>query len=184
MLRALQAIGDPTPYRIPPAGNELEVDEPGFSLRGWISETSGEKELDGHDPLLYGMDTGLPCFPQAVQDQLSVQPDSAGKCYLDRSDPNRLIAEITTWSEPHEDKEGAEYSSGWRLQIKCDRLLKYLRVQQRCLILEVQIDREERRYGQEKNFDYKPPAVLLYLLHPNGYLETLEHHYRLGPTDT
>lgn len=184
LLRALQAIGDPTPYRIPPAGNDLEIDEPGFSLHGWISETSGEKELDGHDPLLYGMDTGLPRFSQAVQDQLSVQPDSAGKRYLDRSDPNQLIAEITSWSEPHEDKEGAEYSSGWRLRIKCDRLLNYLRVQQRCLILEVQIDREERRYGQEKNFDYEPPAVLLYLLHPNGHLETLEHHYCLGPTDT
>jgi hypothetical protein len=184
LLRALQAIGDPTPYRIPPAGNDLEIDEPGFSLHGWISETSGEKELDGHDPLLYGMDTGLPRFSQAVQDQLSVQPDSAGKRYLDRSDPNQLIAEITAWSEPHEDKEGAEYSSGWRLRIKCDRLLNYLRVQQRCLILEVQIDREERRYGQEKNFDYEPPAVLLYLLHPNGHLETLEHHYCLGPTDT
>ncbi len=184
LLRALRAIGDPTPYSIPPAGNDLEIDEPGFSLRGWINETSGEKELDGHDPLLYGIDTGLPSFPQAVQEQLGVQPDSAGKRYLDRSDPNQLIAEVTTWCEPHEDKEGAEYSSGWRLQIKCDRLLNYLQVQQRCLILEVQIDREERRYGQEKNFDYKPPAVLLYLLHPNGHLETLEHHYRLGPTDT
>ena len=184
LLRALQAIGDPTPYRIPPAGNDLEIDEPGFSLRGWISETSGEKELDGHDPLLYGIDTGLPRFPQAVRDALSVQTDSAGKRYLDRSDPNQLIAEITTWSEPHEDKEGAEYSSGWRLQIKCDRLLNYLRAQQRCLILEVQIDRKEHHYGQEKDYEYKPPAVLLYLLHADGHLETLEHHNRLGPTDT
>lgn len=184
LLRALQAIGDPTPYRIPPAGGDLEIEEPGFSLRGWIGETSGEKELDGHDPLLYGMDTGLPCLPQAVQEQLGVQPDSFGMRYLDCSDPNQLVAEITAWCEPHEDKEGAEYSSGWRLQIMRDRLLNYLRAQQRCLILEVQIDREERRYGQEKNFDYKPPAVLLYLLHPNGHLETLGHHYRLGPTDT
>lgn len=184
LLRALQSIGDPTPYRIPPAGNNLEIDEPGFSLRGWISETSGEKELDGHDPLLYGMNTGLPSFPQTVQEELGVRPDTAGKRYLDRSEPNQLVAEITTWSDPHEDKEGAEYSAGCRLQIRLDRLLSYLQAQQRCLILEVQIDRKEHRYGQKSNFDYKPPAVLLYLLHPNGHLETLEHYYRLGSKDT
>jgi len=184
LLRALQSISDPYAYCIPSAGNDLEVDEPSFSLRGWIGETSGEKELDDHDPLLYGMYTGLPRFPQAVQEALGVRPDPLGKRYLDRSDPNQLIAEITTWSEPHEDKEHAEYSSGWRLQIKLDRLLNYLQAQQRSLILEVQIDRKEQRYGQKKDFDYKSPAVLLYLLRADGHLETLEHHYRLGPTDT
>lgn len=184
LMRALQSINDPAPYGIPRAGNDLEIDEPGFNLRGWIGDTSGEKELDGRDPLLYGMDTGLPSFPQAVQEELNIWPDPLGKRYLDRSDPNQLIAEITTWSEPHEDKEGAVYSSGWRLQIMLDRLLSYLRTRQRCLILEVQIDRKENRYGQKNNFDYKPPAVLLYLLHADGHLETLEHHYRLRPTDT
>lgn len=184
LLRALQVIGDPTPYRIPPAGHDLEIDEPGFSLRGWIAETSGEKELDGHDPLLFGMSTSLPRFPQTVQEGLHVQSDPTRKRYLDRSDPHQLIAEIIAWSDPHEDKERAEYSTGWRLQIRLDRLLGYLQAQQRCLILEVQIDRKERSHGQEKNIDYQPPAVLLYLLHPNGNLETLEHHHRFGPTDT
>jgi hypothetical protein len=184
LMRALQSINDPAPYGIPRAGHDLEIDESGFNLRGWIDDTSGEKKLDGRDPLLYGMDIGLPSFPQAVQEELNIWPDPLGKHYLDRSDPNQLIAEITTWSEPHEDKEGAVYSSGWRLQIKLDRLLSYLRAQQRCLILEVQIDREGHRYGQKKHFDYKPPAVLLYLLHADGHLETLEHHYRIGSADT
>lgn len=131
------------------------------------------------------MSTSLPRFPQTVQEGLHVQSNPTGKRYLDRSDPHQLIAEIAAWSDPHEDKEGAEYSAGWRLQIKLDRLLSYLQAQQRCLILEVQIDRKERLHGQEKNIDYQqPPNVLLYLLHPNGHLETLEHHHRFGPTDT
>jgi len=184
LLRALQTIGDPHAYRIPPAGDDLEIDEPGFSLIGWIGESSGEKELDDHDPLIYGMYTGLPKIPQAVQESLKVRPDSLGMRYWDCSDPNQLVAEITTWSEPHEDKKHAEYSSGWRLQIKLDRLLNYLHAQQRSLILEVQIDRKEQRYGQKEDFDYKPSAVLLYLLHADGHVETLEHHYRLGSTDT
>lgn len=184
LLRALQSIGDPHPYRLPSAGNDLEIDEPGFSLRGWIGYTSGEKELDERDPLLYGIDTGLPRFPQTVQEELDVQPDPFGKLYLDRSNSNQLIAEITTWSEPHDDKKYAEYSSGWRLQIRRDRLLSYLRAQQRCLILEVQIDREEHHYDQQKHYDYKPPAVLLYLLHDDGHIETLEQHYKLRPKDT
>jgi hypothetical protein len=183
LLRALQSIGDSTSYRIPPAGDELGIDEPGFSLRGWIGETSGEKYLDGRDPLLYSIDTGLPYFPQTVQDAFGMRSDTAGKRYLDRTAPNQLVAEITTWSDSHEDRDGVEYSTGWRLQIKLDRLLSYLQAQQRCLILEVQIEREEHRYGQKKDFDYKPPSVLLYLLHPNGHLETLEHHYRLGAKD-
>lgn len=184
LLRALQSISDPHPYRLPSAGNDLEIDEPGFSLRGWIGYSSGEKELDEHDPLLYGMDTGFLSFPQTVQEELDVQPDPFGKRYLDRSNSNQLIAEITTWTEPHDDKKYAEYSSGWRLQIRRDRLLSYLRSQQRCLILEVQIDREEHHYGQQKHYDYKPPAVLLYLLHDDGHIETLEQHYKLRPKDT
>ena len=184
LLRALQTINDPMAYRIPPAGNHLEIDEPGFSLRGWISETSGEKSLDSHDPLLYDMNTALPRFPQAVQEELNVQADSFGKQYLDRVDPSQLVAKVTAWSDPHEDRESAEYSAGWQLKIKLDRLLSYLHAQQRCLIIEVQIDRKNQRYGQERNFDYIPPAVLLYLLHPNGDLETLEHHHRLGATNT
>lgn len=184
LLRALQSIGDPTSYRIPPACHDLEIEEPGFSLRGWISERSGEKELDDHDPLLYGLDTGLPLFPQAMMDQLNLSHDVFGKRYVDQVDPSIVVAEVISWSEPHEDKEWAQYSSGWRLQIKIDRLLHYLQVQQRCLILEVQIDREGRSYGEERSYDYKPPAVLLYLLHPNGQLETLEHHHRLGATDS
>lgn len=184
LLRALQAFGDPHAYRIPPAGDSLEIDEPGFNLRGWIAETSGEKDLDRHDLLLHGMDTGLPLFPQAVQEALNVLPNTIGKRYFDRTSPDQLIAEITSWCDPHEDREGAEYSSGWRLQIKIDRLLEYLKTQQRCLIIEVQIHREERRHGQEKYRDYEPPKTLLYLLLPNGRIETLEHHHCLGTTNS
>lgn len=184
LLRALQSIDDPAPYRIPPAGHDLEIDEQDFSLRGWISETSSEKELDAHDPLLYGMDTGLPRFPRAVQEALGIQIDMTGTRYLDRTAPHVQIAGVTAWSEPREDRERAEYSAGWRLNIQIDRLLGYLQAQQRSLILEVQIDRKEHRHGQEKYFDYKPAAVLLYLLHADGRLETLGHHHRLGPADT
>lgn len=184
LLRALQSTGDPAAYRIPPAGDDLEIDEPCFSLLGWIGETSGEKELDSHDPLLFEMDSGLPFFPQAVLEALDIQPNITRKRYQDRNTPHNLVAEITSWSDPHEDRDGVEYSAGWQLQIKTDRLLSYLQLQNRCLILEVQIDREERRYGKKENFDYKPPAFLLYLLHSNGHLETLEHHYRLRAEDT
>lgn len=184
LLRALQVINDPHPYRIPPAGHDLEIDEPGFALKGWIGESSGEKEFDNHDPLLFGMYSNFPVFPSEVQSNLNIRRDAKGKRYYDRLDPGQLIAAVTAWSDLHEDKEGAEYSRGWRLQIRCDRLLSYLQAQQRCLIIEVQINRKEQQYGKEENFGYKSPSVLIYLLHPNGRLETLEHHYSIGSENT
>ncbi|NWB99607.1 hypothetical protein HX882_27380 [Pseudomonas gingeri] len=184
LLRALQNTGDPHSYRIPPAGDDLEIDDPMFNLQGWISETSREVRLDRRDPLIFNLDSGIPVFTTAVQDSLGIRLDDSGRCYVDRNNPEHLIAKVEAWSDPHEDREGAEYSTGWRLKIKLQQILPYLQAQQRCLILEVQIDRKERRHGQEKRNNYIPPAALLYLLYPDGRLETLEHNHRVGTNNT
>jgi hypothetical protein len=184
LLRALQNTGDPHSYRIPPAGDDLEIDDPMFNLQGWISETSREVRLDRRDPLIFNLDSGIPVFTTAVQDSLGIRLDNSGRCYVDRNNPEHLIAKVEAWSDPHEDREGAEYSTGWRLKIKLQQVLPYLQAQQRCLILEVQIDRKERRHGQEKRNNYIPPAALLYLLYPDGRLETMEHNHRVGTNNT
>ena len=182
LLRALQSIGDPHPYRIPPAGDHLEIDEPGFELKGWIGYGSSVKELDEHDPLLHGMDTGMPFLLASTQETLRVLPDTAGKCYFDREAPSQIVAETTGWSDQPDPSDHAVFSNGWRFKINIRRLLRFLAERQRCLILKVQINREKRRHG-ESHYEYKPPPVLLYLLHPDGHLESLEHHHRLGTED-
>ena len=184
LLRALQSINDSSAYRIPPAGNDLEIDEPGFSLCGWIGARSGEKGLDEHDLLLYGMDLYLPIFPKDVQEKLNVNTNKIGKKYFDSSNSSQLIAEVESWSDLHEDREGAKYSAGYRLKINIDRLLSYLQSIQRCLILEVKIDKKESNYGRERKHDYKPPEAILYLLHSDGRIETVEHNYCLRPKNT
>jgi hypothetical protein len=185
LLRALQSIGDPHAYRLPPAGDDLEIDEPGFVLTGWIGDRSHENQLDGRDPLLHLMSTGHSSFPRAVQEALGVQTDAIGKRYLEIQRSEVAIAEISAWSDLTHDTEYAEYSEGWRLWISIDRLLEYLRDQQRCLIIEFQIDREQRR-EERRGFgfsQYKPPATLIYILHPDGHLESLVHHCCLGSAD-
>lgn len=184
LLRALQSTNDSSAYRIPPAGNDLEIDEPGFSLCGWIGARSGEKGLDEHDLLLYGMDLYLPIFPKDVQEKLNVNTNKIGKQYFDSSNSSQLIAEVESWSDLHEDREGAKYSAGYRLKINIDRLLSYLQSIQRCLILEVKIDKKESNYGRERKHDYKPPEAILYLLHSDGRIETVEHNYCLRPKNT
>lgn len=183
LMRALQSADDPHSYRLPPAGGGLEIEFDDFSLQGWINDASAETALDGRDTLLYHMNTGIGTFPHHVCESLGVMAEVGSMRYVDMAS-NQLIAEARAWSEPHEDREGAEYSTGWQLRIIPTRLLQFLKNQNRCLILEVKIVRKEKRHDQEEKYGYTPPRVLIYLLHSNGRLETLEHYHCIGTDDT
>jgi len=50
LLRALQTVEDPWDYRIPPEGNELEIDQPPYRLLGWLLEPESRSGIDEKDP--------------------------------------------------------------------------------------------------------------------------------------
>ncbi|MBH3344162.1 ATP-binding protein [Pseudomonas parafulva] len=183
LLRALQSADDPHSYRLPPAGSEHDLEWQGQSLDGWIEDISGETELDGRDPLLYRMNTGISQFPESVCAGLGVKYNSASMQYADQQN-GQVVAEARAWCEPYDDTEDAEYSEGWQLRIDLQLLTKYLQGLDRCLILEVQINRKEKTNDEKKKYEYAPPSTLIYLFHPEGKLETLEHHHILGKEDT
>lgn len=183
LLRALQSADDPHDYRLPPAGREHDLEWQGQSLNGWIEDISGETELDGRDPLLYRMNTGISQFPEDVCADLGVSFNPASMQYADQHS-GQVVAEARAWCEPYDDTEHAQYSEGWQLRIDLQRLTKYLQRLNRCLILEVQFNRKEKTNDEEKKYEYAPPSALLYLLHPEGKLETLGHHHILGKEDT
>ncbi|MEW9860446.1 hypothetical protein [Pseudomonas putida] len=183
LLRALQSADDPYSYRLPPAGSEHDLEWQGQSLNGWIEDISGETKLDGRDPLLYRMDTGISQLSEGVCADLGVKFNPASMQYADE-ESGQVVASARAWCEPYDDTEDAQYSEGWQLRIDVQRLTKYLQRQNRCLILEVQINRKEKTSDEKKKYEYAPPNALLYLLHPEGKLETLEHHHILGRDDT
>ncbi|WP_457240855.1 hypothetical protein [Pseudomonas chlororaphis] len=183
LLRSLQSADDPHSYRLPPAGSEHDLEWQGQSLNGWIEDISAETELDGRDPLLYRMNTGVSEFSDQVREDLGVIFNPINMQYIDQQS-GQVVAEARAWCEPYDDSENAQYAEGWQLKIDPQRLMYYLQQQNRCLILEVQINRKEKAHDEKKKYEYTPPSTLLYLLHPEGKLEALEHHHFLGQEDT
>jgi len=180
LLRALQTANDPHDYRIPPAGDDQEIDNPQFRLAGWLKHLGSTESLDRNDPLLYRMSAQLPILIPEIQEALRVRSEHVGIRYLDQVVPHRLVAEIHAWSDmPERDTKYDSFSQGWRLQIRTDRLLQLLTIKNTCLILKVQIRRDRRNHGK-LDYDYAKTKALVYLLHPDGRLETLEHDRRLG----
>ena len=50
LLRALQTATNPHDYRIPDAGDDLEIDKSGFRLKGWVENCNFETGRDELDP--------------------------------------------------------------------------------------------------------------------------------------
>ena len=51
LLRALQTATDSRAYKIPDAGDELEIDESDFQLKGWVENRDSETGRDEFDPV-------------------------------------------------------------------------------------------------------------------------------------
>ena len=70
LVRALQTIDNSWDYRIPPAGDELEIDAPPYKLVGWLVDVQHELGIDERDPLRYGV-RAIECRPAEKTETVS-----------------------------------------------------------------------------------------------------------------
>ncbi|WP_067150180.1 AAA family ATPase [Pseudotamlana agarivorans] len=194
LLRALQTTKDSHDYVIPYEEVDFDdeyryddkaIDENGFSLKGWLLDITSEYEgIDKHDPLFNGTSKGFIRFGNTVHSYFDIDYNVLyRKGYME----NELICEYKNWNEITDDEyENRKYNSqvltsGSIFQVSSDFLIRFLKAEQKSLIIKCVIERqlEERIY--RKNYDDNRNKVKLFLIKPDGTVKTLRgRDFKIG----
>lgn len=169
LQRALASASNPTDWKLPDEEEEeFEVDEDAFHLSGWILRPYDPAEyLDRHDAYAYEMRRETPLPGKAFRAQSHTALDAA-RLRLTTYDGG-IVAQAEQWADPDpgRDPESVLVSSGFRVHVRRDALLRYLAATGKSLITEVQIARQ--RTGQRRD-GYQIPVSRIYLLDVTGVL--------------
>ena len=178
LLRALQTAADPYSYRIPDAGDDMEIDESGFQLKGWVENGSSENTLDEFDPWA-GTIQYPPLKPaKFVRDLLHIEGDRECRIWQIRTDsaPKEVVWSQVWGSYRHQDNE-SEGEEGQRLQASKAFVSEFLGRMNMDLIVEVEVKRSIRRNHYERSQDedigYVPPYFRIFVLRADGQTYSL-----------
>ena len=173
LLAALQTATNPRDYCIPGAGNNLEIDESGFQLKGWVEDQSGYNALDKFDPW-----AGDIRYPPLKPDPfvcalLELESDKESRVWrLQAEGLSKEVLWSQVWSRVRRRDHEEENERGSRLQASHTFVTEFLDKMNMDLIVEVQIDRDISRDYYERNKDdsleYVPPYFRLFVLKANG----------------
>ena len=177
LLRALGTAKDVHDYVLPSTDNDCAaIDEPGFSLKGWIEDRSRDRGLDGQDRWAGGVRFPPPMPAPDIIEAMGLETDSDRRFWRNE---NSIVMASQEWGHYDEAKrhETANPERGSRIQASLDFLTAMLAKLDRDLIIEVQIDRR-RRYrpyesGVDDDKERVPTKARLYLLRADGKFRTL-----------
>lgn len=190
LLRALQTTKDSHDYAIPYEEenfiyNDKTIDEDGFTLKGWLIDIRSEYEgLDEHDFLFNGTSKGFIKFGKIVHSYFDIEYDAL---FRKGSIENELICEYKNWNEIKDDEyENRKYNSkvltsGSIFKVSSDFLIRFLKAEQKSLIIKCVVERqlEERIY--RRNYDDNGSNVKLFLIKPDGTVKTFRgRDYKIG----
>ena len=184
LARALQTVDDSWAYRIPPAGDDLEIDTPPYKLVGWLVRTRGDLGIDERDPFRHEVDR-IECSPsnkttEALNLDFAVenQPKWVG------SGSRRIVFGYEAWGDSRGDEreqrlrhDEAVRSSGWRLRANREALWAFLNEVNLDLIVEIEITRGNRGYGHWEHDEEKAKEARfdrVILLRRDGTVEAAE----------
>lgn len=183
LVRALQTARSRHQFYIGVEGSETEIDEPSYELRGWLTSGSGELKFDKKDPYC-GAEGSLHGLPgTTVRRSLGLEERFCnGRFEWYRNDAESASLVYEAWGQ--REKEGRTAVpgdpptfSGYRLLAKKNDLAEFLRAEDRDLIAEVGITRNERRESRT-SFDPEDPGRGVFdrivLLRRTGALEIAE----------
>jgi len=153
LTRALQSIKYSSDYRMPPAGNELEIDTPPYRLIGWLDDLDPETGIDRPDPFRNEV-RGIECAPAAtVQSSLDLRFVHRNDNVWHRNRDKKRIFKYEAWGdnpgdEPERTRRYSEAvrSRGWRLSMDKTALNAFLRQAGFDLVIEIEITRRSRGY--------------------------------------
>lgn len=174
LLRAAQHA-EPLDYRIPPAGDDLQVDSGPYQLKGWVDNETDNPGRDEFDPWAGSIHVPAPRPAQFICEALSLQPGDQERFWFRSNEENQQpVLWSQAWGSEDEDSGG---NLGHRLQASQALLTVLLNEFQMDLIVKVQIDRKNRQSKYDRNrgedHGYIPPYCRLYLLNSEGDWTTL-----------
>ena len=176
LLRALQTATDSRDYRIPDAGDELEIDKAGFRLKGWVEYRDFETRLDEFDP--WAGTIRYPSLKPAkfVSDLFQLEADKEFRIWrIGTSGVRKEVLWAQVWGSDR--SQGDQYyetegEHGRRLQASHAFVTELLGKVNMDLIVKVQIERRilRDRYERSKGdyLEYVPPYCRIFLLRADG----------------
>ena len=181
LLRALQTATDSRAYKIPDAGDELEIDESDFQLKGWVEDRDSETGRDEFDPWA-GAIRYPPLKPaEFVRDLFQLKADKECRVWqLQEGGGYKEVLWAQVWGSGHS-QDGQYYETegehGRRLQASHAFITEFLGKVNRALIVEVQIGRRILRDPYERRKDggrgYVPPYTKIFILRADGQTYSL-----------
>lgn len=181
LLRALQTVDSAHDFRLPDAGDELEIRVGGHRLLGVVGYRENEGGIDDHDPFHRGAPGLAINFPGPVRRATGLRFVVAPFAAWEEASTGRRLARYESWSEsdPHSRyaSEGTS-GTGWRLVVDREFLLRLMVRRKLDLLLSVGISRRfdpSPSYGSHSQ-DKASEAYhsRIYLLRRGGELRTTD----------
>lgn len=168
LLSALQTTKDPYDFKIPDEGEDIEIDEDYFQLKGWTSALRGDNNDDiRDDPYLHGMSAGVYRPSKDFLQVCKLRSDDYETTYFNTS--GEVVISIEKWADIQQENYFREpASSGYRRNVYIDMMLSYLQYKNMDLIIEVQVNTSIKEKERENKYAKKSN---IYLLRKNGSIE-------------
>ena len=187
LVRALQTVNDAWDYRIPPAGDNFEIDVPPYKLVGWLIDVQHDLGIDERDPLRYGV-RAIQSRPSEMTERiLNLKFVYKSQARWIEANRAKTLFIYETWGDNRDDEPEDRFrynetvrSSGWRLRIARDTLKTFLNQVGLDLIVEVEITRRNKgyeysRYDEEGAKGTRFDRVLLF--RRDGTIEAAEGRF-------
>ena len=158
LMRALQTCPNDFDFYACPEGHELEINEGGFRLEGWVELQDGDRKFDEKDPLLLG--AGKPSYSPGSSARKLFNLEEVLEDGLKWIDPSsgEAIFRLELWGDKEADErnrylEDRVVSSGYRLLVAQSALATLLEDQKSELIVHIGITKRDKSQGKQKVFE-------------------------------
>jgi hypothetical protein len=186
LARALQAVDDSWAYRIPPAGDDHQIDDPPYKLLGWLEDIKQDEGIDEFDPLRYGIRSIEHRPSRWTAETLNLEFIHDDQIRWVEAKSRKTVFIYEAWGDTRGDirEEDLRYSeivhsSGWRLKIDHEALRIFLNQVGLDLIVEVEITRRNEGYDYSRYDEEEAKAAefdRILILRQDGSLEAAEGH--------
>ena len=162
-----------------------EILETGFTLTGWLAQTSRTREsIDRHDPMAHELPSEPTTFGPDFLNHVSMilYPTTVAWSTLEGDQVAAWIA----WSDSQPEVRGSESdsSAGHRTCVRLDVLLEFLKSTRTDLILRVFRSWSASYASRTQGEDAYGESHKFYVLKGNARLETLGRHRQLRPANS
>ncbi|PTM94467.1 AVAST type 3 anti-phage nuclease/ATPase Avs3a [Mycoplana dimorpha] len=177
LLRALSTADSRYDYAIPSAEDDMEIDEHGYSLKGWIIDRSRDGGVDSQDRWAGGISYPAPRPAEDIRELMGLRTDADQRTWTDKDHSTVMMSQVWGHFDEGNRHESVSPERGSRINASQDFLKALLGKLQRNLIIAVNIDRRRRYRSYESSIendkDRIPTKSRIYLLKADGSLHTI-----------